>query len=287
MNRTTLTQRLQARRQRGLLVSLLMVLVAIAMVFPFYIIGVNSFKDLRQFYESPIFLPSTLYLVNYEHVLGSLNYFQGLLNNVIVLGSTLGITILFGSMAAYVIARRPSRLKHFVYLFFILGITLPTFTMLIPQVKLIGSLGLKNNFLGLILLYTSMGMPIALFLYHGFFGSVPSSLEEAAKIDGASLSRIYRVIFFPLSGPTTASLTLLLTISVWNDYVLPDMIMTLDQFKTLMPSLQSFYGRMLGQGTRWDYIYAFIVLCILPIIVLFYLTSRHIIRGVIDGALKG
>jgi ABC-type glycerol-3-phosphate transport system permease component len=65
------------------------------------------------------------------------------------------------------------------------------------------------------------------------------------------------------------------------------MIMTLDQFKTLMPSLQSFYGRMLGQGTRWDYIYAFIVLCILPIIVLFYLTSRHIIRGVIDGALKG
>jgi len=273
--------------RKSQLVTLFMVGVSLVMVFPIYVIFTNSFKSLREFYESPIQLPSALYLNNYDFVFGNVSYFRLLGNNMIVLTCSLALLIFTGAMAGYVIARRPTRLKKLIYLFFVFGITLPTFTMLVPQIKLIGQLGLKNNFLGLILLYGAMGLPMSLFLYNGFFSTVPKELEESAKIDGCSFGKMFFKIFFPLSIPTTSTLILLQTIAIWNDTVLPDLIMTYDSMKTLMPGLQTFYGRMLGQGTRWDYIYAFIVLCIIPIIVLFFIVNRYLVRGVIEGALKG
>lgn len=278
---------LKKRRLKKIVISCAMMIIIVVMVFPFYIVFVNSFKNLREFYDSPIGLPHNWYLGNYQYVIGKLDYFGNLLNNAIVLISSLVFIILFGSLAGFVIARRPGKLKKCLYMFFVLGITLPTFTMLIPQVKLIGQLGLKNNYLGLILLYVAGGMPMSLFLYTGFFGSVPQDLEDAAKIDGCSLARMYRSIFFPISTATSATLIMLQSISIWNDYVLPDMVMTKEKFKTLMPALQTFYGRMLGQGTRWDYIYAFVVLCIIPVIILYCFVNKYLIRGVIEGALKG
>lgn len=287
MRRQEKNNTLKVRKLKKAMVSCSMFLVIVVMVFPFYIIFTNSFKNLRQFYESPISLPHELFLGNYEYVISKLSYFRNLLNTGIVLLGSLLFIILFGSLAGFVIARRPSRLKRGLYSFFVLGITLPTFTMLIPQVKLITDLGLKNNHLGLILLYAAGGLPMSLFLYTGFFGSVPHELEEAAEMDGCSLARQYQRIFFPLSSATSATLIMLQSISIWNDYVLPDMIMTKEKLKTLMPALQTFYGRMLGQGTRWDYIYAFVVLCIIPIIILYFFVNKYLIRGVIEGALKG
>lgn len=278
---------LKKKKIKKYIVSFAMLLLAVLMVFPFYIVFVNSFKNLREFYDSPIRIPENWYLGNYNYVIGKLDYFGNLLNNVIVLFCSLLFIILFGALAGFVIARRPGRLKKCLYSFFVLGITLPTFTMLIPQVRLIGQLGLKNNYLGLILLYVAGGMPMSLFLYTGFFSSVPQDLEEAAKIDGCSFARLFRSIFFPISTATSATLIMLQSISIWNDYVLPDMVMTKEQFKTLMPALQTFYGRMLGQGTRWDYIYAFVVLCIIPVIILYCFVNKYLIRGVIEGALKG
>lgn len=269
------------------IVTLFMCLLIVIMVFPFYIIFTNSFKTLRQFYESPITLPKELFLGNYQYVVENLPYFRGLLNNFIVLIGSLILIIAFGSMAGFIIARRPSRVKKALYSFFVLGITLPTFTMLIPQVKLIGDLGLKNNYLALVLLYCASGIPTSLFLFTGFFSSVPADFEDAAKIDGCSLGKMYTKIYFPISKATCSTVIMLQTIGIWNDTVMPDLIMTNDKFKTLMPSLQTFYGRMLGQGTRWDYIYAFVVLCVIPIIIMYAIVNKYLIQGVIEGALKG
>lgn len=276
-----------SKKNKKSLVTLSMVAVIIIMIFPFYIISTNSFKSLRQFYDSPITFPKDFFLGNYQYVISNLNYFSSLFNNLVVLIGSLVMIILFGSLAGFIIARRPSKLKKFIYMFFVFGITLPTFTMLIPQVKLIGDLGLKNNYLGLILLYVASGMPMSLFLYTGFFSSVPADMEDAAKIDGCSLAKMYLRIYFPISTATSATLIMLQSIAIWNDYVLPDMIMTKERLKTLMPALQTFYGRMLGQGTRWDYIYAFVVLCIIPVIILYCFVNKYLIRGVIEGAFKG
>lgn len=159
--------------------------------------------------------------------------------------------------------------------------------MLIPQVKLINDLGLKNNYLGLVFLYCAGGMPTALFLFTGFFSSMPKEVEDAARIDGCNMAQMYWHIHLPLSKSTAATVILLQTIAIWNDTVMPDLIMTNDKMKTLMPALQTFYGRMLGQGTRWEYIYAFVVLCIIPLVLLYAIVSKRLIQGVIDGALKG
>lgn len=269
------------------LVTLLLMAVTLIELYPVFSIVSNSFKRLPDFFRSPIRLPRELYFGNYAVAFDKLNYFRALFNTSLILVCSMVLIIVAGSMAAFVIARRPGKWSHVVYLFFVFGIVLPTFTMLVPQIKLIGDLGLKNNYVSLILLYGAMGMPMSLFLYTGFFGSVPKELEEAAKIDGAGLVRTYLFIFMPLAVATTTTLVMLQSIGIWNDFVLPDLLMTQPEYKTLMPALNGFYGRMLGQGTRWDYIYAAIVLCILPMVLIFVVANRYLIKGVVEGAIKG
>lgn len=268
-------------------VTLFMCMLIVVMAFPFYVILTNSFKTLRQFYESPITLPQDFYLDNYKFVIENLSYFNNLANNIIVVVLSLITIIAFASMAGFIIAKKPNWATKAIYTFFVLGITLPTFTMLIPQVKLINDLGLKNNYLALVFLYCAGGMPTALFLFTGFFSSMPQEVEDAARIDGCNMAQMYWHIHFPLSKSTAATVILLQTIAIWNDTVMPDLVMTNDKMKTLMPALQTFYGRMLGQGTRWEYIYAFVVLCIIPLVLLYAIVSKRLIQGVIDGALKG
>lgn len=280
-------RRLSPAAVRGGIVTFVLMLLTAAELYPIFSIVANSFKRLPDFFRSPIELPRRLYFGNYVVAFDKLHYFRSLLNTSIILVFSMLVLILAGSMAAFIIARRPGRWSHLVYLFFVFGIVLPTFTMLVPQIKLIGDLGLKNNYISLILLYGAMGMPMSLFLYTGFFGSIPRELEEAAKMDGSGLFQTYLRIFMPLAAATTTTLVMLQSIGIWNDFVLPDLIMTQPEYKTLMPALNGFYGRMLGQGTRWDYIYAAIVLCILPMIFIFFMANRYLIRGVVEGAIKG
>ena len=173
-----------------------------------------------------------------------------------------------------------------LYSYVVLGITLPTYTMLLPQLKLIVGMGLKNTYIGIILYYVASGMPMAIFLFNGFFSTAPKDLEEAAKLDGCSLYRAFFQIFFPLSVATIATLVLIQSISIWNDTTMPVLLLQAKK-RTLMPTLQNFYGRMMGQGTRWERIYADAVLCMLPMIVLFFASNRFLIQGVSEGALKG
>ncbi len=278
--------RITVKNTKKFLVTFSMIPIIVIMVFPLYLLVINSFKTLREFFANPLAFPKSFYLENFKYVLEKQDYFKLLGNNAIILIGAMAMLILFASMAGFVLARSKAKIMRVLYSYVVLGITLPTFTMLIPQVKLIVALGLKNTYLGMMLYYVASGMPMAIFLFNGFFSSAPKDLEEAAKLDGCSLYRVFFQIFFPLSIATIATLVLIQSIAIWNDTTMPVLLLRAEK-RTLMPTLQAFYGRMMGQGTRWERIYADAVLCMIPMIVLFFASNKYLIRGISEGALKG
>lgn len=281
-------RRITKKKVTSLLVTIFCLCVALIMLFPMYMVYINSFKSFFQFIVDPLALPDPWTLKNYEYAVQSFNYIRLLLNNIIYEVVSLFLIVLFGSMAGYTIARRPSRLKRIIYGYIVMGITLPMYTALYPQIKLVNDLGLMNSYLGVIVLYVAGGMPMSIFLFNGHFGSASSELEDAAKIDGASYYRQFFSIFFPLSIATCATLVLLQAVSIWNDTTYTPLVISSDSEKwTLMTQLNTAMGRMLGQGTRWERLYAIASLCMLPMIALFFVVNRYLIQGVAEGAVKG
>ena len=160
------------------IVTLLMIIPILVMLFPFYLLINNSFKSLRGMMLNALRPAIPPIFDNYVIVAQRVDYFQRILNNFIVILPSLAFIILFGAMAGYIIARRPSRLTRASHTYIILGIALPAFTILYTQVRLIDTLGLMNNFLGLIMIYIGGGMPLSTFMFTGFFGGAPKELEE-------------------------------------------------------------------------------------------------------------
>lgn len=276
------------QRIQSILITLFCLCTALIMLFPMYMIYINSFKKFFQFIVDPLALPDPWTLMNYQYAVESFNYFQLLLNNVIFEVVSLFFIVLLGAMAGYTIARRPSRIKRLIYIYIVMGITLPTYTALYPQIKLISDLGLTNQYAGVIVLYVAGGMPMSIFLFNGHFGGASSELEDAAKIDGCSYYRQFFSIFFPLSIATCATLILVQAVSIWNDTTYTPLVISKNAEKwSLMTQLNAAMGRMLGQGTRWERLYAIAALCMLPMIGLFFLVNKFLIRGVAEGAVKG
>lgn len=276
------------KKLAGCLVTLLFLCVALLMLFPMYMIYMNSFKKFFQFIVDPLALPKPWTLQNYKYAINSFNYFALLGNNMIYEVASLFFIVLFGSMAGYTIARRPSRLKRLIYIYIVMGITLPTYTALYPQIKLISDLKLTDRYFGVIILYVSGGLPMSIFLFNGHFGGAASELEDAAKIDGCSYYRQFFSIFFPLSIATCATLVLVQAVSIWNDTTYTPLVISKSSEKwSLMTQLNTAMGRMVGQGTRWERLYAIASLCMLPMIALFFVVNKFLIQGVSEGAIKG
>ena len=276
------------RRVISMLVTLFCLFTAVMMLFPMYMIFMNSFKTFFQFIVDPLALPNPWTLNNYIYAVESFDYFRLLLNNIIYEVISLFFIVLLGAMAGYTIARRPSRLKRIIYIYIVMGITLPMYTALYPQIKLISDLGMIDSYAGVIVLYVAGGMPMSIFLFNGYFGGVSSELEDAAKIDGCSYYPQFFSIFFPLSIATCATLVLVQAVGIWNDTTYTPLVISSDSEKwSLMTQLNTAMGRMLGQGTRWERLYAIAALCMLPMIALFFVVNRFLIQGVAEGAVKG
>lgn len=270
------------------IVTALFLLVAISMLFPLYMVFINSFKSFFQFIIDPLAWPKPWTVINYEYAVESFNYFKLLLNNMIYELVSLLFIVLFGAMAGYTIARRPSRLKKAIYTYIVMGITLPVYTALYPQIKLLSDMGLTNTYTGTIVLYVAGGMPMSIFLFNGYFGGVSSELEDAARIDGCSYYKQFFKIFFPLSIATCATLVLVQAVSIWNDTTYIALVSSKAVEKwSLMTQLNNAMGRMIGQGTRWERLYAIATLCMIPMLILFFLVNRFLIQGVAEGAVKG
>lgn len=264
-----------------------LILLSAVFIFPILIIVLNSFKSKFNIVGSPFELPTN------ETFAGFTNYIEGLrmsnflsaffLSLFITVFSVLAI-ILFTSMTAWYIVRQKSRLTKTLYYLFVFSMIVP-FQMVMYTMTYISTTLHLNNPIGIIVIYLGFGSGLAVFMFTGFVKSVPIDIEEAAMIDGCNPLQTFFYVVFPILKPTMITVAILNAMWIWNDYLLPYLILG-TQYKTIpvaiQISMQGAYGAI-----NWGGFMAMLVLAIIPIIVFYLFSQKYIIKGVIAGAVKG
>lgn len=274
------------RRKASLIVlEAVMILCALIYIYPVLLMFINSFKSFKEILVNVLALPSSLKLGNYLHVIEKINYGRLFLNNLTI--TFIGIVgiIFISSLAAYILARRSTRFLKFAYFFCIIPMLVPFQTIMVTLVKVMKTLNLSDSLLGLGIQYWGFGIPMAIFIYIGFMKTIPRAIDESATIDGASTFKTYVKIIFPLLKPVTATVMVLDVMWIWNDFLLPMlMVNSSPKTKTLTLAAYTFVGQY---NTQWQYAMVAMVLAVLPSILFFIFMQKHIIKGVVAGAVKG
>lgn len=261
-------------------------LIAIYTLFPIYFLFVNSFKSQKEIVAAPMSLPSVWDFGYLKNAASQIRLAESAANTVLITVVAVTLIVLVASVTAWMMVRSKSKASNVLFLVFTAAMLIPFQSVMYPLVSLMESLGLKNTF-GLILMYGGFGLSMTVFMYHGFFKSVPLSLEEAAVIDGASIFQLFFHIVFPLVKPITATVIITNAMWIWNDYLLPFLIIGNNKSKTLTLSL--YYAKSLsGQyGNPWELIFPAVLICVIPILVIFIFLQKNIIEGIAAGAVKG
>jgi raffinose/stachyose/melibiose transport system permease protein len=273
------------RRAATLGLSAAIATLALAWMSPMYLVFVNSLKDFGAILRNAAALPDPVVTGNYEVAWELADFATALLNSVFVTVLAVGGLVLIGAMAAWRMARRPHRWHRVLFSLFVVAMVVPFQTLMIPTVQLSTWLGIVNTRSGLILLYLSFGMPLTVFFLQGFVqSSVPREIEEAARIDGASSWQTFRLVVLPLMRPMIATVSILHAFWIWNDFLLPLLVLFDPARRTIPLAIFSFFG---VHSDQWDLATAALVMGMVPIIVFFLIFQRFIITGVAAGSLKG
>ena len=267
------------------LVQVLLILAAIIFLIPFYFVIVNSVKTFSEIVRNAAALPTTLQWNNYVLAFGQIRFTQVFINTLTVTVFSVAGMVVLGSMAGWKLARFDKKPVSIVlFSLFVASMVIPFQSVMIPMVRVAGRLGLTNSHPGLIFIYFGFGVPFGVFLYHGFVKSVPLELEESARIEGCGELRLFIQIVFPLLKTITVTFIILQTLWVWNDFLLPALLISSRNLHTIPLAINRFFSVFLNQ---WDRALPSLVLSTAPIVVFFLLLQRHMIRGISDGALKG
>ncbi len=252
---------------------------------PVLLVAVNSFKSRAAIFGAPLSLPgpTTFDLIGYKTVLGQgvfLNYF---LNSMIVTCGSLAAVLLFGAMAAFALSEYRFRGNTFLGLFLALGIMVPIRLGTVAILNMMVAAHLVNTHLGLILIYTAQGLPIAVFILSEFMQGVSKDLKDAGRIDGLSEYTIFFRLVLPLVRPAVATVAVFTMIPIWNDLWFPLILAPGEGTKTVTLGAQAFIGQYV---TNWNAVLAALTLAIMPVLVLYLAFSRQLIRGITAGAVK-
>ncbi|MQY39941.1 L-arabinose transport system permease protein AraQ [Streptomyces sp. RB17] len=257
-----------------------LVLGGLAWLSPLYLLVLTSVKPDSQIFSSPTSLPTSLAVGNYSEAWNAADLGHALFNSLVITGGSVALLIAVGSLCAYTIARRPGRWSGLLYLLFVVGIIVPFQLGLIPLYSVMRSLGLVGSYVGIILLYGGLWIPMAVFLYTGFIRAMPKEYEEAALIDGATPFRTFWRVIFPQLRPVTVTVATLCGILVWNDFFTP-LVFLSGTDKTPLPlAIYEFVGSV---ATRWNLVFAGILVALLPVLVLFVLAQRQLMHSFSGG----
>ncbi|MGH2698684.1 MAG: carbohydrate ABC transporter permease [Actinomycetota bacterium] len=273
-------------RGRGLKVLLYgaLILYSLGTLYPLFLMVMSSFKSTTEIFDNPFSLPAAPSLDAYERAWSIGHLSDYFLNSVIVTMASVAIILVVGSLAAYPIGRYDFKGRNVLYVYFLSGLMLPIKLGIVPIFFLMKTLGLYDTRLSLILIYAASGMPFTIFVLSGFFRTLPKDLEDAARIDGANEWHIYWRIMLPLIRPALATVAIFNFIPLWNDFFFPLILIQTDELKTIPAGIVSFFGTY---QTDWAMIFAGLTIGSVPLILLFLFASKHIIKGLTAGAVKG
>jgi raffinose/stachyose/melibiose transport system permease protein len=268
---------------------ILFMALCVIYLFPVFIILVNSFKDRSELYENILALPNKLNFEYYAEAMRKMEFLRAFSNSFIITSVSIVIIVILSSMTAWMLVRSDNRISRILFMVFVATMLIPFQTLMMPLMQVMGWAG-KNLHLqmldtlgGLIYMNVGFGTSMAVFLYHGFVKSIPISLEEAATIDGCTKFGVFWKIVFPMLKPTTATVMILDVIWLWNDYLLPRLILSSKALRTIPLSTASFFGQF---TIEWNLAMAGLMLTVLPVIIFYLAAQKYIIKGVAAGAVK-
>ncbi|MFZ5969764.1 MAG: carbohydrate ABC transporter permease [Bacillota bacterium] len=252
-------------------------------VAPFFLVLINSFKTTQEFISNPIALPGGLNTLNYINAFKRMQFSKAFMNSFIVTVCSVVLITLFSSMMAYAIVRFKGKVNQVLFIIMVSSMIIPFQAIMIPLVKIYGSIGMLNNKWALIYMYMGFGTALAVFIYHGFIKSIPLELEEAAMIDGCTRIQAFFRVVFPLLKPTTMTIVILNVLWIWNDFLLPSLVLMTPSERTLPLSTYYFFGTY---TVDYGLLMAGLMMTIIPVIVVYIFTQKHIIKGVMQGSIK-
>lgn len=254
-------------------------------MFPVFVILINSFKSRRAIFSDPLALPNaeTFSLVGYETVFKQGDFFLYFQNSMIVTVGSLFFILLFGAMAAFALAEYRFKGNLIMGLYLALGIMIPIRIGTVAILEMMVQTGLVNTRMALILVYTAQGLPLAVFILSEFMQQVSDDLKNAGRIDGLSEYRIFFRLVLPLVRPAMATVAVFNMIPIWNDLWFPLILAPAEEVKTLTLGSQVFIGQFV---TDWNAVLSALSLAILPVMGLYLIFSRQLIRGITSGAVK-
>jgi len=270
-------------RPRTFALELLMICVALLFAYPVYVLVNLSLKNPHEIAEASIGPPSHLETANYSNAWNGAHLGAAMMNSTIITVASLVCLIMIGSTAAYYVARTQSKLSYGMYLLFLLGIVLPFQLALVPLYRFMTDTGLLGSYTSMVLFYTGLQIPFTIFLYSGFLRALPREYGEAALVDGANHWQSFTRVTFPLLRPVTGTVIILNAVFIWNDFLTPLIYLGGTPNETLPVVVYQFVGQYVS---NWGYIFAAVVMASLPILVVFLLLQRYVIRGFTSG-LKG
>lgn len=288
--------KIKEKTSKVVLKTVVAILIAVYVLFPFFLVVINSCKTTNDITANPIGLNGVSIsnlITNLSDVINNTHFmfWSAFGCSVIITVLSLVLLALLGAMAAWVICRNKTKWSVVIYFTFIASMIIPFQVVMLPLISTFRDVGkfigisMLQSIPGIIFAYLGFGGAMTVFILNGFIKGIPMELEEAASIDGCSPEQTFFIVILPLLKPVITTVTILNGMWIWNDYLLPSMMLGQNGVvKTLPVAVQAFVGSYVKQ---WNLILAAALLAIVPILILFFIAQKQIMEGMIEGAVKG
>jgi raffinose/stachyose/melibiose transport system permease protein len=274
--------------------TIITILLFLVTIFPFFIVIINSAKASLEIITDPIGLPKhwPQLFVNIKEIWNrpSIRYSSSVFSSIVITIGSLTTISIFSAMAAWVLVRSKTKKSTVIFLIFLSGLIIPFQVVMFPLVAFfriineVTGIRMLRTYYGMIIAYIGFGAPLAVFMFHGFIKSIPLELEEAATIDGCTRPQTFFRIIMPILKPIFVTVIILNAIWIWNDFLLPSLILGVGQdIQTIPLAIRAFAGSFVK---KWDLIMTAVLMAALPIIVGFLFAQKHIIKGMVAGSIK-
>ncbi len=283
-NTMTISKEKRQAKIVSTLIYVFLILLAIIYIVPLLWVLITSLKNDSTLMLSPWAMPAKLEWSNYEFAWTKGHLGTAMLNSLIVCGSTLVISMVFGSMAAFAIAKLRWKLSKLAMYYFLIGMMIPIHTILIPLFVQFSGWGMSNTLMGIIIPYITFSLPITIYIMVGFFEGIPNELFEAACIDGCSVYKMFGTVAIPLAKTGFMVTGLMSFVSNWNELLVAMVFISKEAKKTLPVSLTKFVG---PYHTNYCQMFAAIMIAIIPTIIAYVAFANQIVEGLTAGAVKG
>ncbi len=267
---------------KGIIYVLYTVLLVLFLV-PFFLVLLNSFKVNKEIILNPLAFPEKINFEGYAKAFSNMNYVQTFANSLVITLLSIVLIILFAVMCAYLFARNNWKINKILFMLMVTSMIIPFQTIMIPIVRNFSAINAVDNILMVVVFYIGAHISMAVFMFQGFIKGIPAELDEAATIDGCNDFQILFQIIFPLLKPIISTVAVLDILAVWNDFLLPYILLQSNKLKTLPLMTYSFFGQY---SVDYSLVCSGLIMSILPVIIIYALLQKQIIDGVVAGAIK-